>query len=73
MITKEYQSTASISFHDFRQYISGTCIIGFISLRMKILDCQKQNVDKYVPTPCISRKGVLCAPGSSKFLGHPVL
>ena len=42
---------------------------------MKILDCQKQNVNKYVPTPCISStvstKGVLCAPDSSKFFGTP--
>ena len=51
---KEYQSTASISFHDFRQYISGRCIIGFFSLRMKTLDCQKKNVNKYVQTSFIS-------------------
>ena len=54
MVTKEYQSTASISVDDFRQYISGRCIIGFFSLRMKTLDCQKQNVNKYVQAPCIS-------------------
>ena len=74
MITKEYQSTASISFHDFRQYLSGRRITGFFSLRMKILDCQKQNVINMCQHPAyqvnVSRKGVLCA---GNFLGHPVL
>ena len=66
--------TASISFHDFKQYMSGRCIIGFFSLRMKTLDCQKQNVNKYVPTPCRSnkciKKGVLCALDSLKVSKH---
>ena len=42
------------------------CIIGFFTPRMKILYNQKQKVNRYVPTPCISSKriqkrGFVCA------------
>ena len=57
--------------------MSGRCIIGFFSLRMKILDFQKRNVNKCVlqhPAYQVNAlKRVLRAPDSSKFLGHPVV
>ena len=75
MISKEYQSIASISFNDSRQYISGRCIIGFFSLRMKILDCKSRMSINMCQHPAyqvnVPRKEVLCAPDFSKFSGTP--